>query len=189
MTILDRMMYDIMYRVSQPRWDDNNIPTQVAELAAQTDKTKRALDLGCGTGTHSIYLAQQGFSVIGVDISPIAIRRAHQKAAQLTYKPEFFVHDVTRLDFLAGAFDIALDVGCLHGLHPAGQQRYAVELTRLMKPGGLFLLWGMNDRPLSLGAFSPEIVSATFEAGFKLERFDPSQLHGRSSSWFWLRRR
>ena len=66
------------------------------ELASHNGKTKNAIDLGCGTGTHSIYLAQQGFSVIGVDISPTAIRQAQKKASQAGVKPEFIIHDVTR---------------------------------------------------------------------------------------------
>ena len=42
---------------------------------------------------------------------------------------------------ISSSFDIALDVGCLHGLGAAEQQRYALELTRLMAPGGTLLVW------------------------------------------------
>ena len=44
----------------------------------------RALDIGCGTGTHALWLAGQGWDVLGVDISPRAIERAHTRAAEAT---------------------------------------------------------------------------------------------------------
>jgi 2-polyprenyl-3-methyl-5-hydroxy-6-metoxy-1,4-benzoquinol methylase len=90
MTVIDQVLYDLMYRFSKPGWDDSNIPAQVAQLASHKSKTRTALDLGCGTGTHSIYLAQQGFAVTGVDLSPTAIRRVRAKADQAKVKPEFF---------------------------------------------------------------------------------------------------
>ena len=144
---------------------------EVTQLASLKRKTRNAIDLGCGTGTHSIYLAQQGFSVIGVDISPTAIQHGTQKkASQAGVKPEFIVHDVTRLDFLSGPFDIALDVGCFHGMNAAGHQRYALELTRLMQPGSTLLVWGMDPRPLkSSFSLSPDEVEKTFTPGFRLE--------------------
>jgi SAM-dependent methyltransferase len=189
MTVIDQVLYDLMYRISKPVWDDSNIPAQVAQLAVHKGKTRTALDLGCGTGTHSIYLAQQGFHVTAVDISPTAIRRARDKADQAKVTPEFFVHDVTNLDFLGGPFDIALDVGCFHALNTAGQRCYASELTRLMRPGGILLLWGMDDRPLGLGRLSPEIVEKIFTPGFRPGRAEDSQMHKRQSKWYWLDRK
>ncbi|MDR3574988.1 MAG: class I SAM-dependent methyltransferase [Anaerolineaceae bacterium] len=186
MTVIDRMMYDVMYRISKPVWDDGRVPPQVVQLASLKGKTRNALDLGCGTGTHSIYLAQQGFAVVGVDLSPTAIWRAQEKTTWTDESPRFVVHDVTRLDFLDDPFDIALDVGCFHGLNKAAQQRYALELTRLLEPGSIFLLWGMDDRPLGSGVLSPDTVDKTFAPGFKLDRFEASRLHGRPSKWYWL---
>ncbi|MGD0575237.1 MAG: class I SAM-dependent methyltransferase [Anaerolineales bacterium] len=187
MAAIDRIIYELIYRISKPRWDDGTIPSQVAQLASNKGKTRNAIDLGCGTGTHSIYLSQQGFAVIGVDISPTAVRQAQEKASRAGVEPEFVVHDVTCLDFLPGPFDIALDVGCLHGLSIAGQRRYALELTRLMQPGGTLLVWGVDPRPLGSG-LSPDAVETAFKPGFRLERVEPSQLHQRQSKWYWLYR-
>lgn len=181
--------YELMYRISKPRWDSGSIPFQVTQLASLKRKTRNAIDLGCGTGTHSIYLAQQGFSVIGVDISPTAIQQDQKKASQAGVKPEFIVHDVTRLDFLSGPFDIALDVGCFHGMNAAGHQRYALELTQLMQPGSTLLVWGMDPRPLEFVSLSPDEVEKTFTPGFRLERVEPSQVNQRAGKWYWLNRR
>ncbi|HVP20770.1 MAG TPA: class I SAM-dependent methyltransferase [Anaerolineaceae bacterium] len=187
MAIIDRIMYEVLYRVSKPRWDDNQIPPQVVQLVSNRGISGNAIDLGCGTGTHAIYLAQRGFTVTGIDGSKTAIRQAEEKASRAGVKPEFIVHDVTRLDFLGGPFDIALDVGCLHGLRAAEQMRYALELTRLMKPGSTLLVWGMDPQPMGPG-LTPERVERIFVPGFKLERIENVQLHRRASKWYWLKR-
>ncbi len=70
MAAIEQTMYEVIYRIFKPRWDDGSIPSQVAQLASRQGKTRNAIDLGCGTGTHSIYLAQQGFAIVGVDTSP-----------------------------------------------------------------------------------------------------------------------
>lgn len=186
MTAIDQFMYDLIYLISNPRWDDGTIPAQVAELASHKGKTGNAIDLGCGTGTHSIYLPRLGFAVVGVDTSSTAIRKAQEKADQAGVKPEFIIRDVTRLDFPGGSFDIALDVGCLHGLNAAERVRYALELTRLMASAGTLLIWGGN-RVMRFG-LSPEEVETTFAPGFKLERVEPNQFHGRQANWYWLHR-
>src|SRR5260370_14518015 len=57
----------------------------------------KALDLGCGTGTNSIYLARHGWETTGVDFVPRAIAQARRKAAAAGASPRFLVGDVTRL--------------------------------------------------------------------------------------------
>ena len=187
MGAIDSLVYEMIYRIIRPRWDDGSIPPQVAQLAARSGNTKNAIDLGCGTGTHSIYLAGQGFSVVGLDSSPTAIHLARARATQAGLHPEFSVHDVTRLDFLHGPFDIALDVGCLHGLNAQERRRYAQELSRLMLFGGTFLVWGGN-RVAGFGLVPGE-MEKLFAPGFRLERVEPGQNHGRQARWYWLNRR
>ena len=59
-----------------------------------------ALDLGCGTGEKTIYLAKNGFTVTGVDISKTAIKHARKFAAQAGVQAEFYIQDDTDLSFL-----------------------------------------------------------------------------------------
>ncbi|MGB8214118.1 MAG: methyltransferase domain-containing protein [Anaerolineales bacterium] len=186
MTAMDQVAYDFYYRIGRPRWDNGSVPAEVTQLAARKGKSSRALDLGCGTGTHSIYLAEQGFTVVGVDTSPTALQKARAKAAQAGVNPEFMLRDVTRLDPLSGPFDIALDVGCLHGLKAAQQQRYALGLTRLMARAGTLLIWG-GERWMGFGLL-PQEVEKIFTPAFKLEQVEPNQFHGRQANWYWLRR-
>jgi SAM-dependent methyltransferase len=187
MVAIDKVMYELIYRISKPNWDDGEVPPQIIQLASETGEPGKVLDLGCGTGTHSIDLAQRGFAVTGIDVSPTAIRRAREKASRAGVNPEFIVGDVTRLDFLPGSFDIALDVGCLHGLNASGQERCARELTRLMKAGSVLLVWGMDPQHSGM-SLTPNKMQRIFAPGFQLERVESVKLHRRPSKWYWLRR-
>ena len=180
--------YELMYRISKPRWDNGSVPSQVIQLASHPGKTRNAIDLGCGTGTHSIYLAQQGFSVIGVDISPTAIERGPEESIRSRRKTRIYHPRCDAPGFLNGPFDIALDVGCFHGMNSGSQQRYALELIRLMQPEGTLLIWGMDPRPLGLVSLIPDEVEKAFTPGFKLERVDLSQANQRQGKWYWLTR-
>ena len=62
-------------------WDTGTPDPMLVELIeARAITLGRALDVGCGSGTNAIYLAEHGFEVVGVDISPVAIENARAKA-------------------------------------------------------------------------------------------------------------
>ncbi|MEM8783587.1 MAG: methyltransferase domain-containing protein [Planctomycetota bacterium] len=74
----------------------------------------RALDLGCGTGALSCYLAEHGFDVAGLDIAPTAIAFATREADQRNLDIAFEVSDVCRDPFPPGPYDLILDGHLLH---------------------------------------------------------------------------
>lgn len=59
----------------------------------------RVLEVGCGTGTNGVWLASEGFTVFGVDVSPLAIERAHRRRADAGVPGEVCTFEVQ--DFLA----------------------------------------------------------------------------------------
>ncbi len=73
--------YDALYRFTRPDWDTGLTPPEVETLMKGRRNGGRALDLGCGTGTTSIYLAQYGYDVVGVDFSSKAIEQAREGAS------------------------------------------------------------------------------------------------------------
>lgn len=63
------------------------------------DKTKRILDIGCGTGRHSIELAKRGYQIVGVDLSASQLKRAKEKAKNEGVIVNFIRKDARKLDF------------------------------------------------------------------------------------------
>lgn len=196
--MLRRVSFEIKYRLMRTPWDTGITPPEVVEAVAREEARGRALDLGCGTGTNSIYLAQHGLTVVGIDFSPKAIATARQKAKRAGVAVDFQIADVTQLDFLDPPFDYVLDLGCFHALDQPGQTRYARSLTRLTRPGSLFMLYAFGPRPTA-----PDERAARFgAAGVTEERvkallapsFQPIKIQvgtdrgNRRSVWYWFAR-
>lgn len=181
-----RWFYNGMYRITRPDWDTGRTPPEVTALIEQRGGGGRALDLGCGTGTNSIYLAQQGYSVVGVDFSAKAIELAREKARQAGVKVDFRIGDVTRLDFLREPFDVVIDVGCFHGLAADGQARYVQHVERLTRSGSSLLMFAFA-RPTFLGLYglSPEAAQRMFAPGFVVTDVKHSvNRHNRDAAWY-----
>jgi 2-polyprenyl-3-methyl-5-hydroxy-6-metoxy-1,4-benzoquinol methylase len=64
------------------------------------DKATRILDIGCGTGRHSIELAKRGYPVVGIDLSESLLKRAREKASERKLQIVFQKHDARNLPFL-----------------------------------------------------------------------------------------
>lgn len=165
-------------------WSDVRIPGELKQLVA-TKQPRTALELGCGLGRFSDYLARQGVAATGVDFSAVAIDKARQRVAGAAHQPTFRVGDVTNLAALAGPFDVALDVGCFHCLDEAGQAGYAAEAHRLLRSGATLLLWALDGAPSGL-AVSPAAVAQVFAERFWLEKAAASRRRLVASHWYWL---
>jgi SAM-dependent methyltransferase len=106
----------------------------------------RALELGCGTGTNCVWLAQQGFEVTGIDLAPLAVERADQRARSAGVKAQFLVADVLQLPDLERPFAFFLDRGCYHAVRRTAPERYAPAVARQLSSGGRGLILAGNAR-------------------------------------------
>jgi len=108
-----------------------------------------ALEVGCGTGTNSLWLAEQGFAVLGVDVSPLAIEQAEARLGGRELACRFAACDFLAEAVPGGPFELAFDRGCLHTLdEAAARARFAEALAGLLVPGGLWLsLIGSTEGP------------------------------------------
>jgi SAM-dependent methyltransferase len=113
----------------------------------------RALDLGCGMGRGSIYLAQLGWQVTGIDAVERALKVARQRAEQAGVRPEFVQGDVTRLDRagIRGPFDLFLDLGCFHILMDDERRRYGESVARVAAPEAELILFAFGPNKLWIG--------------------------------------
>lgn len=97
----------------------------------------KAMDLGCGPGRNSIYLAKQGFEVVGYDISSTAIQWAQDRADESGVNVHFECKSAFEID-ACEQYHFVYDSGCLHHLLPHRRVQYLDIINRSLKPGGLF---------------------------------------------------
>jgi len=110
------------------------------------DKTCRILDVGCGTGRHSIELAKRGYTVTGVDLSRSQLDRARKKAAEKNLSIPFLEHDARDLPF-NHEFDVAIML-CEGGfpLMETDEMNYEIlkNVTRSLTDSGTFIFTTLN---------------------------------------------
>ncbi|MFC6953903.1 class I SAM-dependent methyltransferase [Halorubellus litoreus] len=122
-------------------WDTGDPQPAVKDLVDAGAFTDPVLDVGCGLGTESCYLANAGYDVLGVDVAPTAIERARETAADRDLDVRFEAGDAFALGTPAGVVDAdwagsVLDVGVFHAIEPARRSAYADALARVLEPGG-----------------------------------------------------
>jgi SAM-dependent methyltransferase len=126
--------------LQRPPWDTNLSPPELLAFI-QSHPPGRALDLGCGTGTNVITLAQAGWRAAGIDFVPSAIARARRKAHQAKARCTLFVGDVTNLSPDVYGQDLILDIGCFHGLATPQRLAYVDGIRRALAPSGYWLVY------------------------------------------------
>jgi SAM-dependent methyltransferase len=100
------------YRDGDLPWDTGRPSSELQRvLGRNAIKPCRAFELGCGTGTNSVCLAQQGFEVTGVDVAPLAMERAKERAQAAGVKVRFVVADALNLADPDETFEFFFDRG------------------------------------------------------------------------------
>jgi 2-polyprenyl-3-methyl-5-hydroxy-6-metoxy-1,4-benzoquinol methylase len=150
MANLQRTVFGRLYRrapsVESLPWHREQPPTLLERAVAQRRTRGRALDVGCGEGTNAVYLAQSGFSVVGVDFVPAALVAARARAERGGVEVELRECDV--VDYEAPSpFDVVLDSGCLHHLPRQNVRAYRRRLDEWLAPGGDYVLVHFAHRP------------------------------------------
>jgi ubiquinone/menaquinone biosynthesis C-methylase UbiE len=181
MNLLRRLNFNLWY-FSRPPWDSGISPPELFDFISK-HPAGRAIDMGCGTGTNVITLAQNGWQVTGVDFAPRAIRIAKRKAQNANIQTDLRVGDATKLNGVAGPFDLALDMGCFHGIEKRSD--YLTQLNRVLASDGYWLMYGIFKTPQfghGLVASDIELIQAS---GFRLlSRKDGVDKRERPSTWF-----
>ena len=109
-----------------PPWDVGRPQPALVELVRIGELNKdNVLDVGCGTGENALYLAEKGFSAIGVDLTSRAIAAARAKAAERKLKVDFRIGNALSLDFKAGSFENVIDSGLFHTFPDEDRPVYA----------------------------------------------------------------
>lgn len=168
--------FDSAYEGIAP-WDIDHPQQAFVDLVQAGQIRGTVLDAGCGTGEHALYFAQQGYEVLGVDISPLAIKKAQEKALERGLNATFQVADALALQELGRTFDTVTDSGLLHNFSDEERVLFVKGLTSVLKPGGTFFLLCFSNQ-LSHG-FGPRGVSqaelySIFQEGWRINSIEAS---------------
>jgi len=135
------------YRDGNLPWDTGRPSSELQRVLSESGiQPCRALEIGCGTGTNSVWLAQQGFEVVSIDLAPLAVEQAEERARAAGVKAHFVVADVLDLPDLDGPFGFFFDRGCYHAVRREAPQRYAPAVARQLTDGGRGLILAGNAR-------------------------------------------
>lgn len=186
------LFWDLRYLFRKTPWDTGVTPP---EIVAMIDSGRvppgRALDLGCGTGTNAITLAQRGFDVTAIDVSRRAIALAKRKARSAGAAIRFERGDVVQMQrwVAANSSGFAYDIGCFHNLDSAARRRYVAALTAVLQPGAFYMLYAFEPHADRTGVALDEIA-ALFDPAYQLEGLRRgADRGGRGSAWYTLMKR
>jgi SAM-dependent methyltransferase len=130
------------YASDELPWDSGEPDPYLVEMVQQgIVPAGRALEIGCGTGTNAIWLGQQGYDVVALDLAARAIERARAKAkAASASRCQFEVRDFLEGEPMRGSFQLVFDRGCFHVFGEKEQQtEFASRVASLLGPGGCWL--------------------------------------------------
>jgi SAM-dependent methyltransferase len=197
-----KLFYNWLYRTGRAPWDLGPRKELVDAVESGRIQPCRAIDLGCGTASNAIFLAQHGFEVTGADYSPDAIALCRQRGAAAGVTVQWIEDDLTNLRFVRGLFDFLVDYGVYDDLSPAARRAYLRSVLPLTHERSQFLIyvhkWPYRwyDRLIlaliHYGPMQPGEIEADFGPYFHVEQImavsgGRGYLAGQAA--YWLRRR
>jgi len=175
---LDPQHWEDMYTQTRPEalpWNAGGPDPDLVKLVKDgTIPVGQALDIGTGPGHDAVFLIQQGFHLIGIDISPTAVVLARENASNAGLFGFFQKGDIRQIPVEDKFIDFAYDRGCFHVLDVEDRPKAISEIHRVLRKGGLFLLRVFSDKePGTDGPkrFSRKELEDLFGAKFKIQKF------------------
>jgi cyclopropane fatty-acyl-phospholipid synthase-like methyltransferase len=171
MSMIERVMQNF-YRKAEGR--PEKLPwhqEEPAEILRKTVRARggrgRALDVGCGAGVFSVWMAEQGLDVTGIDLFPEATAMARKRAEEHGVKIELITGDLFEYA-PAQPFDLVFDSGCLHSLVGGNVPKYKQQVLRWLGRDADYVLlhWGKRHafdwRPIGPRRRSEETIAKIF---------------------------
>jgi SAM-dependent methyltransferase len=174
--------WDAVYRDDRAPWDIGRPQPVWIRLADAGEINAPVLDSGCGTGEHTLLLAERGIAALGVDIAPSAIDAARAKAAARGIDAAFEIADVLALHRLGRTFATVIDSGVFHVFDDNDRSRYVASVASVLEPGGVLHLLCFSEH--TPGTTGPRRVTqaelrASFSDGWTVDRIDVSEMEVR----------
>jgi SAM-dependent methyltransferase len=145
-------LFRLFYRLGFTPWDGHPLAQSLRNLVEGNNSSDSrgsaalpaaaALELGCGTGDTSIYLAKHGWQVTAVDFVPNPLEKARAKARVESIDVNFVHADVRQLRQagINGPFQLIVDNGCLHNMNDDDRDSYVREVSAVAAPDARLLI-------------------------------------------------
>ena len=109
---------------------------RLAFVGLSIDSNTKVLDLCCGSGQATEVLVRHSQNVVGLDASPLSLKRAQHNVPQAEYVEAF----AEKMPFGNDEFDVVHTSAALHEMNPVQLRQILEEVYRVLKPGGVFAL-------------------------------------------------
>ncbi|GMV66893.1 MAG: hypothetical protein AMXMBFR75_26890 [Candidatus Hinthialibacteria bacterium] len=149
------------YQKKDTPWDSGIPSTELTRCLDQFQISPcRVLEMGCGTGTNAVFLAQKGFQVTAVDLSSQAIEEGRMKARQAGVQVDFRQADVLNAPEFGEPFAFLFDRGFYHVARRVDLEGFQKVLHQHSEPGSLYLTLAGNANEASPEGEGPPRVHA-----------------------------
>ena len=170
--------FDDAYKTRTAPWVIGEPQPAIVDLERTGAIRGKVLDVGCGTGEHTILLTRLGYDVLGIDFAPHAVEQARENAAEKGVDARFEVADATNLPDVP-AYDTIIDSALFHIFDDTDRPKYVSSLHAACRPGALVHLLALSDAGRGFGPeVSEAVIRAAFGDGWVLEALDTTTYRG-----------
>ncbi len=154
--------FDDVYKTRTAPWVIGEPQPAIVELERSGRIRSRVLDVGCGTGEHTILLTRLGYDVLGVDAAPTAVEQARENAIGKGVDARFEVADAMDLGGQQ-RYDTILDSALFHIFDDTDRLRYVRSLHAACRPGAFMHVLALSDKGRGFG---PQVSEAVIRDAF-----------------------
>ncbi|MCX6804281.1 MAG: class I SAM-dependent methyltransferase [Candidatus Diapherotrites archaeon] len=166
---MNKKFESIYQKPESAPWTFKKIPKEIKELVQKGILRKgiRVLEVGCGEGHHSIFLARHGLNILAIDSSRKAIEFAKENVSKENIPVEFSQPDYHEIHKLKEKFDFIFDWRFLHEITNENDRiKYLEEISQHLKPNGMYLSVSFSGDSEFMGKRKLRVAPAGFEIYF-----------------------
>ncbi len=168
---------------ARPPWSLGEPQPELAALIDQGAFHGEVLDVGCGEAAISLYLAERGYTTVGLDLSPTAIDLARREAAKrgLT-NARFEVADISSFTGYDGRFGTIVDSTLFHSIPMEAREGYQQSIVRAAVPGASYFVLVFDKAAMPEGpanAVSADELREVVSKYWVIDEIKPARLYAK----------